>query len=324
MRHEGWRCPSLELANGREIPMVGFGCAFGNWTGGDGLQGFLPEQAWRPMTLALEAGYTHFDTAFCYGTERHLGDILGRAMSTGQVTREDLFITTKLAHPPSPPHIAISHLLTWDWHAVDDIGQRVMDDFEHSKEKLGVGAVDLLLVHWPGSFDNTDAGRAREARLAVWERFEALLARGDAMAIGVCNFTRNHLADLIDAGRTVPMVNQVELHPYCQDPELTAFCRDQGIVVQAYAPFASGSFGLLQDPVIRDVAKEANVSTGQAILRWHLQLGHVVVPKSSNQRRIAENLDLFSFELDEGQMARITGLAPSEPKRSTADPDSVL
>ena len=120
--------------------------------------------------------------------------------------------------------------------------QRIVDDFDRSKEKLGMGYVDLLLMHWPGTFANTDQDFAREARLAIWETFESLLQRGDAHAIGVCNFNQSHLADLIDAGRTVPAVNQTELHPYCQDPDLVEFCKHHGIVVEAYAPFASGTF----------------------------------------------------------------------------------
>lgn len=316
--------PTFSLRNGIEVPAVGFGCAFGNWTGGDVMQGFLPEEAWRAVSLALDAGFRHFDTAHCYGTERHVGDILGRALAEGAVERGELFVTTKVAHPAAPPHVAISHRLTWNCRDVEDIARRVTDDFDRSKEKLGMGYVDLLLMHWPGDFDNADAGFAREARLTIWEVFEGFLKRGDAKAIGVCNFTEGHLNDLMGAGRTVPMVNQVELHPYCQNPALTEFCRERGIVVEAYAPFASGAFDLLKDPVIVEVAEQAGCSTGQVILKWHLQQGHVVLPKSGNAQRIAQNLDLFSFELDEEQMARITALQPAEAKRTTPDPATIL
>ena len=316
--------PTFKLSNGKPIPVVGFGCAFGNWTGGDVMQGFTPEDAWYAVSSALKAGFNHFDCAHCYGTERHLGDILGRALADGSVQREDLFVTTKLAHPDSPPHVAISHLLTFNWNEVADLQQRIWDDFEKSKEKLGVGYVDMLLMHWPGTFGNEDAGFAREARLAIWEVYEALLERGDARAIGVCNFTARHIDDLLSAGRTVPMVNQTELHPYCQDPELIDYCKRNGIVVEAYAPFASGAFGLLKDPVIGGIAESLGVSTGQAILRWHLQQGHVVLPKSSNAARIAQNLELFGFSLNEEQMAQITALAPAEPMRTTADPNTIL
>jgi len=316
--------PTISLANGKTIPTVGFGCAFGHWTGGDVMQGFQPDQAWRALTVAVEAGFRHFDGAFCYGTERHLGDVLGRAMADGRVERSELFVTTKLAHPAAPPHVAISHRLTWNWDQVPDLQQRVLDDFEASKEKLGLGTVDLLLMHWPGSFDNQDAGFAREARLAIWETFERLLKRGDAQAIGVCNFTQSHLEDLMSVGRTLPMVNQTELHPYCQDTGLVRFCQQNGIVVEAYAPFASGAFGMLQDPVIQEIAASVGVSTGQAILKWHLKKGHVVLPKSTNPTRIAQNLDLFHFDLTEEQMQRINDLQPEEEKRTTPAPGSIV
>ena len=315
---------TFPLQNGTSIPAVGFGCAFGNWTGGDVMQGFLPEEAWRSITLALDAGFTHFDCAHCYGTERHLGDILGRALAEGSVQRKDLFVTTKLAHPAAPPHVAISHLLTWNWNEVEDIQQRVMDDFERSKEKLGMGYVDLLLMHWPGTFGNTDRGFAREARLAIWETFESLVDRGDAHAIGVCNFTPDHLQDILKAGRTTPAVNQIELHPYCPATDIVNFCREKGILIEAYAPFASGAFDLLKDPVIVAIAGETGKSTGQVILRWHIQNGHVVLPKSSNAKRIGQNLELFDFTLSEDQMQRIHALAPAEPKRTTVDPAEIL
>lgn len=312
------------LNTGRTIPAIGFGCAFGSWTGGTDMQGFRPELAWHAIAEALKAGYRHLDTAHCYGTERHVGDIVGRALSEGQLEREDLFVTTKLAHPATPPHVAISHRLTWNWASVPNLQQSIMDDFEASKEKLGMGYVDLLLMHWPGDFENQDEGFAREARLAIWEVFESLQKRGDARDIGVCNFTANHLEDLIQAGRTVPAINQFELHPYCQDPELEAYCQSHRIVVEAYAPFASGAYDVLKDPVISKIAEQTNRSTGQVILRWHLQSGRVVLPKSSNPGRMAQNLDLFDFELDADQMERIGALGPQEPKRSTVDPATIV
>ena len=315
--------PYFTLNTGKKIPAVGFGCAFGNWTDETEMLGFRPELAWHGVTEALKAGYQHLDTAHCYATERHVGDIVGRFLSEGKLQREDLFITTKLAHPAAPPHVAISHRLTWNWTSVEDIQQRVMDDFEASKDKLGMGYVDLLLMHWPGDFVNKDKGFGREARLAIWEVFESLNKRGDAHAIGVCNFTANHIEDLISAGRTVPALNQFELHPYCQDPELESYCQSQGILVEAYAPFASGAYGILKDPVISEIAQQTGRSTGQVILRWQLQCGRVVLPKSSNPQRMAQNLELFDFELSDEQIAKINALAPTEAKRSTVDPATI-
>lgn len=316
--------PRISLNNGTSIPAVGIGCAFGNWTDSEQMMGFRPDEAWRALTLAVEAGYSHFDGAFCYGTERHLGDVLGRAMAEGRIERDDVFVTTKLAHPNTPPEVAISHHLTWDWDQVPDIQQRVRDDFEASKEKLGLGRIDLLLMHWPGPFANKDRGFAKEARLAIWEVFESYHQRGDARAIGVCNFNQGHIEDLIDSGRTTPAINQIEYHPYCQDPALNTFCKDKGIVVEAYAPFASGAFGLLQDPTIQKIAEQLGTSTGQTILRWHLQSDRIVLPKSTNAKRLAQNLDLFEFSLNEEQMRAIDGLAPADAKRSTTAPDDIV
>jgi diketogulonate reductase-like aldo/keto reductase len=318
------RIQNVSLNNGVSIPAVGFGCAFGNWTNEDEMMGFQPDQAWRALSLALDAGYSHFDGAHVYGTERQLGDILGQAMAKGHLKRDNIFVTTKLAHPSTPPEVAIPHHLCWDWDQVPDIQQRVRDDFEASKEKLGLGTIDLLLIHWPGPFGNKDKGFATEARLAIWEVFESYLKRGDARAIGVCNFSEAHLDDLISNGRTIPAVNQIEYHPYCQDTALNDYCRSKGIMVEAYAPFASGAFGLLKDPTIQKIADTLNISTGQVVLRWHLQSDRIVLPKSTNMKRMAQNLDLFEFTLSDEQMNEIDGLAPAEPKRSTSAPSDIV
>lgn len=314
---------TVALANGVRLPRIGFGCAFGDWTGQSEFQGFLPEQAWRALSLALEAGYRAFDGAHCYGTEHHMGDVFGRAFAAGELERGDLFLTTKLAHPPAPPEVAISHRRTWDWKAVPDIARRVADDFDFSKEQLGIGYFDLLLMHWPGPFDNKDRAFAREARATIWKVFETLLERGETRAIGVSNFAERHLSELSEDATVAPMVNQIELHPYCQNPELVRFCRERDIVVEAYAPFASGSVGLFDDPVIQEIADATERSPGQVILRWHLQHGHVVLPKSTNRERMAENLALFDFSLDDDAVRKIDALAPEEPKRSTQNPDAL-
>ena len=201
------------------------------------------------------------------------------------------------------------------------------DDFARSLDDLGVGYVDLLLMHWPGSFDEKDEAFARRCRTVVWSTFESFLKLGTARAIGVCNFSATHLQQLLDDGAAVvPMVNQVELHPYCQDPNLEAFCTAQRIVLQAYAPFASGAFGLLGDPAIAAIAAHHRKNTGQIILRWHLQLGRVVLPKSSSAERISSNLDVFDFELTQQEMQAITALQPqgTAPRRTCPDPATIV
>jgi diketogulonate reductase-like aldo/keto reductase len=315
--------PCLTLRNGVTIPRIGHGCAFGDWLGRSDFQGFLPEMAWRSIHLALEAGYRHFDTAHVYGTERHLGDLLGRCFADDTLRRDDVFLTTKLAHPAAPPHVALSHRLSWDWKAEPDLRQRILDDFDRSKEKVGVGYFDLILMHWPGPFDNQDAGFGREARAAIWSAFEELHARGEARAIGVSNFTRRHLEPLLEAASVAPMVNQIELHPYCHDAELVAFSKEQGMVVEAYAPFASGGLGLLDDPVVNEIANKVERSTGQVILRWHIQHDHIVLPKSSSARRLADNLAVFDFELDDDSMAGLDALGTGPARRTCPDPADI-
>ena len=316
---------SVTLGNGVRMPSVAFGCAFGDWVGASEFQGFLPEQAWRALTLAWEAGYRAFDGAHVYGTEGILGSVLGRHFARGEAERDDVFITTKLAHPAAPPHINISHLRTWDADKVPDIAQRVRDDMMRTLDELRLGYVDLLLMHWPGPFANTDADFARRARATIWETFAALHEKGATRAVGVSNFTAAHLAHLMeDVPTPRPTVNQIEVHPYCRDPELEAFCRERGIVISAYAPFASGAFDLLRDPVLVGCAESHAVSVGQVVLRWHLQSGRTVLPKSSNLERMRQNLDLFGFSLSEDEMRAIDALGTAEARRTCPAPSTVL
>ena len=316
---------SVELRNGVRMPSVAFGCAFGDWVGATEFQGFLPEQAWRALTLALEAGYRAFDGAHAYGTESILGSLLGDRFAAGTLERDELFITTKLGHPLTPPHVNISHLRTWDADKVPDIAQRLRDDLMRTLEDLRLGYVDLLLMHWPGPFANTDVTFARRARATIWETFGEFLEKGAVRAVGVANFTSAHLTDLMqDVPSLTPSVNQVEVHPYCRDEELESACRQHGIVVSAYAPFASGAFGLLRDPVLVEIAAKHGVGVGQVVLRWHLQSGRTVLPKSSNPERMRQNLDLFSLVLDDGDMRAIDGLGAGEARRTCPDPATVL
>ena len=315
----------VKLPQGIEMPTVAFGCAFGDWIGGGDFQGFLPEQAWRALSLAFESGYRAFDGAHAYGTESIFGSLLGQRLASGELQREDVFITTKIAHPAAPPHVNISHLRTWDADKVSDVAQRLRDDLMRTLDDLRVGYVDLLLMHWPGPFANTDAAFARKTRQVIWETFAEFHEKGAARAVGVSNFTASHLTQLLEDVPTLrPAVNQVEVHPYCRDPELEAFCRAEGIVVTAYAPFASGAFGLLQDPVLVEIAASHSVSVGQVVLRWHVQSGRTVLPKSSKAHRMRENLDLFGFSLSEAELKSIDALGAGEPRRTCPDPATIL
>ena len=316
---------SVTLNNGVEMPAIAFGCAFGDWVGATEFQGFLPEEAWRALTLAFDAGYRAFDGAHAYGTERVLGSLVGQRLASGDLKRSDLFVTSKLAHPTTPPHVNISHLRTWDADKVPDLAQRLRDDLMRTLDDLCLGYVDLLLMHWPGPFENKDAVFAREARAIIWQTFTEFYKKGSARAIGVSNFSVEHLEQLLeDAPGVRPMVNQVEVHPYCRDAALEAFCREQEITVTAYAPFASGAFGLLADPLLRSIADNHGVSSGQVVLRWHLQSGRTVLPKSSNSRRMRENLEVFGFSLSEQELEAIDALGGGEARRTCPDPAAVV
>ncbi len=316
---------ALTLQNQVEMPAVAYGCAFGNWTGTADFQGFLPEQAWAALDHALDAGYRAFDGAHAYGTESILGTLLGQRFADGRLERDDLFITTKLAHPATPPHINISHLRTWDADCVESVEARVLDDFMRTLDDLRLGYVDLLMVHWPGPFENRDREFARQVRKRLWKTFASLYERGAARALGVCNFTAEHLAEFLEDGREpFPAVNQVEYHPYCQDPQLVAFCGEHDIVLAAYAPFGSGALGLTEDPTLQSIADKHGVSVGRVILRWHVQQGRAVLPKSSNPKRMRENLDLFSFRLDDRDIQAIDALGKRETQRTCPDPAEIV
>lgn len=315
----------FRLHNGVEIPSIAFGCAFGDWVGRTDFQGFLPEQAWYAVNAALDAGYRALDGAHVYGTERIVGSILGQRLATGALSRGELFITSKLAHPAAPPHVNLSHLRTWDFDKVANIEQRVLDDFTNTLDDLGFGYVDLLLIHWPGTFAGTDGLKAREARAIIWQTFIELYRKGATRAIGVSNFTEEHLKTLMeDVPDIAPMLNQVEYHPYCQNRSLQQFCKEHNIVLAAYAPFASGAFSIFEDPALVKIAEAHNVGAGQVILRWHLQSGRCVLPKSTSSKRMKQNLELFNFSLSEQEIAEIDNLGSGDPQRTCPDPGSIV
>jgi len=315
---------TVVLSNGVEMPRVAFGCAFGDWVGRSAFQGFLPEKGWRAFRLALDAGYRSFDGAHAYGTEGILGATLGPRFATGEFRRDQLFITTKLAHPRTDPAVNISHLRTWDAESVGDIGQRMRDDMARTLDDLKMGYVDLCLLHWPATFGASDRAFARRARSEMWTEMRAFLGKGAARAIGVANFSVRHLRELAeDHPDSLPMVNQIEVHPYCRDLELESWCDEHGVVVSAYAPFASGAFEIFKDPVLAGVAKNHGVTTGQVILRWHLQQGRTVLPKSTSPARMAQNLDVFGFNLRPDELSAIDALAAGEARRTCAAPSSL-
>jgi methylglyoxal/glyoxal reductase len=222
---------------------------------------------------ALRLGYRHVDTARIYGNERDVGE----AVRSSGVPREEVFVTTKL------------------WN--DDQGyDAALLAFDRSLQLLGLDYIDLYLIHWP----------VADRRLESWRALEHIFADKRARAIGVSNFLVPHLTELLAHAKVVPAVNQIEVHPFLPQEDTRAFCKEHGITVEAYSPLTHGK--RIADPVITEVAHEAQRTNAQVLLRWGIQHGMVVLPKSVNEGRIAENAGLFDFELDEASMTKLDAL----------------
>lgn len=244
------------------------------------------DEATAAVSTALEAGYRSIDTAAIYGNEEGTG----RALASSGIARDELFVTTKL----------------WNDRQGYDSTLRAFDE---SLGKLGLDHVDLYLIHWPAP--------GRGTFVDTFRAFEKIYADGRAKAIGVSNFLPQHLKTLLAETSVVPAVNQVELHPQLQQGELRAFHAEHSIRTEAWSPLGQGK-GLLEVPTVVAVARKHGRTPAQAVLRWHLQLGNVVIPKSVTPSRIAENIDVFDFELDADDMAAFAAL--DEGKRLGADP----
>ena len=242
----------------------------------------------RAVRAALEAGYRLIDTAAAYGNE--VG--VGKAIKASGLPREEIFITTKL----------------WNaYHAYDD----ALQAFDESLEKLDCGYIDLYLIHWPLPME----GKFTQA----WKALERLYDSKRVRAIGVSNFKPHHLEELLKRAATVPTVNQIELHPLFQQKETRAYCVEHGIAVESYSPLMQAG-AALEHPVIANLAHTYGKTPAQVILRWHVQSGLIVIPKSVKPERIRENLALFDFELSENDMRAIEGM--DREQRINADPDT--
>jgi 2,5-diketo-D-gluconate reductase A len=245
------------------------------------------EETQEKVEEALAVGYRHVDTAAVYGNEAGVG----AAIAATGVRREDVFVTTKL----------------WNSQQGYDATLR---GFERSMERLGTGYVDLYLIHWPLP--------SKDLYLETWRAFERIREEGGARSIGVSNFRVEDLERLEREAEARPTVNQIELHPRFQQAELRAWHADHGIATEAWSPLAQGD--LLRDGTIETIAAHHQRSPAQTILRWHLQLGNVVIPKSATPERIRENFELFDFELSEDDMAAIERLDAGE--RIGGDPST--
>ncbi|GAA2169671.1 aldo/keto reductase [Pedococcus bigeumensis] len=238
------------------------------------------------IATALEVGYRSIDTARLYGNEEGVG----RAIEASELSRDDLFVTTKVWN---------------DDHGFDS----TLAAFDASLRRLRLDVLDLYLIHWPTP--------EQDNYVDTWKALLKLREDGRVRAVGVCNFEIDHLQRLADETGELPAINQVELHPYLQQAALREFHAANGILTEAWSPLASGG-SVLGDPVVRDIAQKHGVTPAQAILRWHLQLGNVVIPKSVTPSRIAENFDVFGFELDDEDLAAFAPLDRSE--RTGPDP----
>jgi diketogulonate reductase-like aldo/keto reductase len=278
---------TITLNNGVEIPALGFG-----------VFQTPPDETRDAVRAALDCGYRHIDTAAAYGNERQVGE----AVHASGLDRSEVFLETKV------------------W--ISDFGyEETLHAFEKSAKKLGVEQIDLLILHQalPTAFDMT---------LDAYRALETLLAEGKVRSIGVSNFMVEHLTSLLEAATIVPAVNQIECHPYFSQGAVEAFDSGHGIVTQAWSPIGGITFyrdsnhtSTLDDPVIGAIASAHGKSPAQVMLRWGLQHGRSVIPKSTKPARMAENLDVFDFKLSDDEIAAIDAL--DTDRRGGPEPDAV-
>ena len=278
---------AITLNNGVEIPALGLG-----------VFQTPPDETRDAVRVALGAGYRHIDTAAAYGNERQVGE----AVHSSGLERSEVFLETKI------------------W--ISDYGyDETLHGFDKSAHKLGVDQIDLLILHQalPSAFDRT---------LEAYRALETLLDDGKVRAIGVSNFMVDHLTRLLDSAAVVPAVNQIEVHPYFAQRQVQDFAAERGILTQAWSPiggitfYRDGSHGsTLEDPVIGGIARAHSKSPAQVMLRWGLQHGRSVIPKSTKPSRIAENIDVFDFRLSTDEMAAIDGLDTG--RRGGPEPDAI-
>lgn len=271
--------PALALHDGTAIPQFGFGTFQ-----------VAPTDATRVVTDALEVGYRHIDTAQMYGNEAEVG----AALKASGIAREELYVTTKLNN---------------NNHAPLDVRR----SFEESVAKLGLDRLDLFLIHWPlptrydGDFVST------------WRAMAELLEGGQVSSIGVSNFQPAHLDQIVSETGVVPVVNQVEVHPFFDNAEVRAANQRHGVITEAWSPIAQGK--VHQDATLTAIGQAHGKSPAQVALRWHVQRGDVVFPKSNNRDRMAQNIDIFDFDLNDAEMAQVTALSQGEAGRLGPNPD---
>lgn len=279
---------NIILNNNLPIPQLGLGV----WQATDG------SEVEAAVTSAIDGGYRLIDTAAIYGNETGVG----RAIKNSKIAREDLFITTKV------------------WNG-DQGYKKTLAAFEHSLKLLGLDYLDLYLIHWPQP--------ARSLYTETWRAMEELYKQGRVKAIGVCNFQIPHLQNLMEHATVMPAVNQIELHPYFPQHELREFAKSNNIAIESWSPIGGkgGTGGnsnhdlpLLEQPVLLTIGEKYSKTPAQIVIRWHIQNGLIVIPKSVHEDRIIQNIDVFDFELSLDDMKAIDGLETG--KRGGPDPDT--
>ncbi|QAS52962.1 aldo/keto reductase [Halobacillus litoralis] len=268
----------IQLNNGIEMPEVGYGVFRVE-------EGEALEDA---VVTAIRSGYRSIDTAAIYGNESSVGNGIRKAIEQGIVTREELFITSKL----------------WNEHSSYD---ETITAYEQTLERMGLNYLDLYLIHWPG----------QDKYLEPWKALEHLYKEGRVKSIGVSNFQVYHLESLLQKAEVTPVINQIEFHPKLTQEEVREYCRTHNIQVEAWSPLMNAE--LLNNEQILELAEKHGKSPAQIILRWDLQHGVITIPKSMTPSRISENISLYDFSLPEDEMKQLNGL--NENLRSGPDPD---
>ena len=271
---------TITLNNGIEMPRVGLGV----------FRVDNSSELVNAVKVAIKNGYRSIDGAAIYGNEEAMGEGIREGIKESGISREDLFITSKV------------------WNA--DLGyESTIAAYEASLERLGLDYLDLYLIHWPVE------GKYKEA----WRALEHLYKEGRVKAIGVSNFQVHHLQDLLSDAEIKPVINQIELHPYLSQQKVREFCKENDIQVEAWSPLMAGN-GLLENDVLKEIAKKYNKTTAQVVLRWGLQSQVITIPKSTNEGRLIENIDIFDFNLSKDDMDRIDSL--NKDLRVGPDPDN--
>ncbi|CAJ0582209.1 unnamed protein product, partial [Mesorhabditis spiculigera] len=290
------RFPKILLSSGHKMPQIGLG----TWLA-------KPGEVANAVEQALKIGYRHIDCAVSYENQHEIGPVFKKALEAGQLTREELFVTSKV----------------WNTrHSYNKAKQCVGDILR----ELQLDYLDLCLIHWPvGYFEDTDEVWPKDANgkmrysdvhfTETWRAMEDLVDEGRVRSIGLSNFNHHQIDEVLTVARIKPAVLQVELHPYFQQRRLRDYCQTNGIAVTAYSPLGNpamafrkqGDPSILSDPVFLGIAAEVGKSPAQVALRWAIQEGIIIIPKSVSEKRLKENIDIFDFELSGSQIEKIRG-----------------